>query len=106
MLGEGNSALLMQRATASRALQSYIFLRDMEKEGRSKVTVSDEDTEPLRTDCSTAKVNNWLWKWQGRLKKKPYKNVGEMWNFIYVKPLLLLMNKDSNRSIRRYFNGH
>lgn len=44
---EIDSALLMQRATASRALQSYIFLRDMEQEGRSKVTVSDEDTEPL-----------------------------------------------------------
>lgn len=44
---EIDSALLMQRATASRALHSYIFLRDMEQEGRSKVTVSDEDTEPL-----------------------------------------------------------
>lgn len=44
---EIDNALLMQGATASRAVQSYIFLRDMELEGRSKVTVPDEDTEPV-----------------------------------------------------------
>lgn len=44
---EIDNALLMQKATASRALQSYIFLGDMEEEGRSKVAVSDEPDEPV-----------------------------------------------------------
>lgn len=44
---EIDNALLMQTATASRALQSYIFLRDTEQEGRSEVTVSNEPDEPV-----------------------------------------------------------
>lgn len=38
----------MQRAVASGVLLRYIFLMDMEQEGRSKVTMSDDDTKLVR----------------------------------------------------------
>lgn len=42
----------------------------MEQEGRSKVTTSDDDTNPVKADCSIAKMNNWVLEWQVKFNKE------------------------------------